>query len=61
MNDKIVLNDYGNVDDFDVDAPGKHQMSLQGHSDATNSHIISDERDDDLDGKLQTESELPRF
>jgi hypothetical protein len=36
MNDKIVLNDYGNVDDFDVDAPGKHQMSLQGHSDATN-------------------------
>jgi hypothetical protein len=46
---------------IDVDGPGKHEMSLQGHSDATNPHIISDERDGDLDGKLQTESELSRF
>jgi hypothetical protein len=47
--------------DVDVDGSGKHQMSLQGHSDATNPYIISDERDDDLDAKLQTESELSRF
>ncbi len=47
---------------IDLDGSGKHQMSLQRHSDATNPHIISDERDDDdLDGKLQTESELSRF
>jgi hypothetical protein len=44
-----------------VDGSGKHQMGLQGHSDATNSRIISDERDEDLDVKLQTESELSRF
>jgi hypothetical protein len=46
---------------IDVDGSGEHQMSLQGHSDATNPRIISDERDEDLDVKLQTESELSRF
>jgi hypothetical protein len=46
---------------IDVDGSGIHQMSLQGHSDATNLHIISDERDDDLDAKLQTKSEVSRF
>jgi hypothetical protein len=46
---------------IDLDGSGKHQMSLQGLSEGMNPHIISDERDDGLDGKLQTESELSRF
>jgi hypothetical protein len=46
---------------IDLDGSGKHQMSLQGLSEGMNPHIISDERDDGLDAKLQTESELSRF
>ena len=30
---------------IDLDGSGKHRMSLQGLSDGTNPHIISDERD----------------
>ncbi len=46
---------------IDLDGSGKHQMSLQGLSDGTNPHIISDERDDGLDAKPQTETEPSKF